>query len=60
MVMSINGYHEEEEEVLSTVGVEVRNRMTGGIIPSYLCWQNSNREETGIPISSRSERSVKW
>lgn len=34
--------------------------MMGGIIPFYLCWRNSSKEETGIPISSRSERSVQW
>ena len=50
-------YHEEEEEALGTVGVGTKGGMRG-IVPSHLCWQNSSRRETGIPVPSQSERSV--
>lgn len=40
MVRSINEYHEEEAEALSTVEVGARDGMRGGILPCHLCWQN--------------------
>lgn len=56
-LVSAEEYHEEEEEALGTVGVGTKGGMRG-IILSHLCWQNSSRKETGIPVPSQSERSA--